>query len=405
MTTTPSIFDPATIGTITLRNRFIRAATHEGMANPDGTPTDSLEKLYLRLAKGGAGAIITGHTAVTLQGKCSYPGMMTMHDDALVAPSRKLVEAVHREGASVILQLSHAGRQTRSSVTGMTTVAPSRLRDRVFNEELPHELSEGEIGAIIDAFAKAVVRAMLAGYDGVELHLAHGYLLSQFLSGYTNRRRDRWGGTLENRFRIVSEIMKRIRQRTGDYPVLAKINGYDAMPGGIRLGEATAIAGMLESTGCTAVEISSGIVSEGFSIMRGPRIPVEPLLAAQFRLASTPRILKPALARLLPLIAPATPKALKRYNIDSARAIKKAVSIPVIAVGGIHTREDAVVAIADGDADFVSMSRPFIIEPDIVRKMLDGSQHSSKCIQCNYCAVMIETGPLRCWYGRMPQTP
>jgi 2,4-dienoyl-CoA reductase-like NADH-dependent reductase (Old Yellow Enzyme family) len=238
----------------------------------------------------------------------------------------------------------------------------------------------------------------------VQLHLAHGYLLAQFLSGYTNRRRDRWGGTLENRFRIVSEVMDGIRRRLGDYPVLVKMNGYDNMPGGMRPDEAVKVAVMLELSGCSAVEISSGTISEGLAIMRGPRMPAEALLSADnFKLAALPRMLRPGVARLLPFVSPASPKPYRSYNLEVASAIRQAVSIPVVAVGGIHSLEDAKRAVADGAADFVSMSRPFIIEPSIVKKYEEGRQEVSRCTMCNHCAIMIEKEPLRCWNGRLPQ--
>ncbi len=403
MTGSPEIFEPAQIGGISIRNRIIRSATHEGMADADGAPLESLEKLYVRLARGGVGAIVTGYAAVLPQGRCSFPGMLMMHDDALVPAYRRLVDAVHREGVPLIMQLAHCGSQTRSAVTGMRTAAPSPIRDRFYSEDVPEELTEEGIREIIDAFVAAAARAQAAGFDGVQLHLAHGYLLAQFLSGHTNRRRDRWGGSLENRFRIVSEIMAGIRRRLGEYPVLAKMNGFDGMPGGMRRDEAVKVAMLLESSRCSAVEISSGTIGEGLSIMRGPRVPTDAILAANFKLAAVPGMLKPFMARILPLIGPKSPKPYRSYNLEVASVIRNAVSIPVVVVGGIHVFEDASKAITSGSADFVSMSRPFIIEPAIVRKYQEGRQDSSRCTMCNYCTIMIEKGPLRCWNGRLPQ--
>ena len=398
------IFEPAHIGGIAIGNRFIRSATHEGMSDADGAPLESLEKLYVRLARGGVGAIVTGYAGVLPQGRCSFTGMLMMHDDSLVPAYRRLVDAVHREGVPLIMQLAHCGSQTRSAVTGMRTVAPSPVRDRYYSEEVPQELTEEGIREIIDAFVDAAARVRAAGFDGVQLHLAHGYLLAQFLSGHTNRRRDRWGGSLENRFRIVSEILAGIRRRLGDYPVLAKMNGYDGMPGGMRPDEAVKIAMMLEASGCSAVEISSGTISEGLAIMRGPQLPTDALLAANnFKLAALPKMLRPGFARILPLFSPASPKPYRLYNLDVASRIRKSVSIPVVAVGGIHTIEDASRVIADGAADFVSMSRPFIIEPSIVKKYQEGRQDASRCTMCNRCAIMIEEKPLRCWSGGVPK--
>ncbi len=398
----PAVFDSATISGIRLQNRLIRSATHESMAESSGAPSVAHEKLYTALAKGKAGAVITGYAGVQQDGRTNYPGMLMMHHDSLIPAYRKLIDVVHRHGTPIILQLAHCGRQTRSVVTGMKTVAPSALKDRIFNEERPQELGEKEIETIISNFVYAARRAVEAGFDGIQLHLAHGYLLAEFLSGYTNHRRDRWGGLTENKFRIVAEILRRIREEQGDFPVLAKINGFDQRPGGMRADEALSIARLLEASGCSAIEVSSGTIEEGLSIMRGSSLPVEPMLACNFRFKSMPAPLKKVLAPLLPLVMP-IPKLHRNYNLEVAKAIKKEVSIPVISVGGIHTLEDISAALGSGAVDFVAMSRPFIIEHDIVRKLQEARQTASRCIKCNYCAIMIEEGPIRCWYGKLPK--
>jgi 2,4-dienoyl-CoA reductase-like NADH-dependent reductase (Old Yellow Enzyme family) len=396
-----AVFGSAAISGIHLPNRLIRSATHESMAESSGAPSAAHEKLYTNLAKGGAGAVITGYAGVQQDGRTSYPGMLMMDDDRLIPAYRQLTDAVHQYGTPIILQLAHCGRQTRSAVTGMKTVAPSALKDLIFNEERPQELGEKEIEAIISSFVSAAGRAVKAGFDGVQIHMAHGYLLAEFLSGYTNRRRDRWGGSTGNKFRLVSEIFRRIREAEGSFPVLAKINGFDHRRGGMRADEAARIARLLEASGCSAIEVSSGTVEEGLSIMRGPRFPAEALLACSFRFKSIPKPLKKVVAPLLRVAMP-SPKPYRNYNLEAAKAVKESVSIPVIAVGGIHSLEEISAALESGSADFVSMSRPFIIEPNIVRKLQEGKQAASRCIMCNYCAIMIEEGALRCWYGKLP---
>jgi len=396
------MFEPASIGSIRLRNRFLRSATHEGMADADGAPTELLEELYVRLAKGETGALIAGYAGVLQQGRSSFPGMLMMHDDRLVPAYRRLLDTVHQAGAPVIAQLAHCGRQTRSAVTGKRTVAPSAQKDPFFTEEVPHELSDSDIREIIEAFSGAAVRARASGFDGVQLHCAHGYLLAQFLSPFSNRRTDRWGGSIENRFRIVLEIMQSIHRKVGDFPVLAKINAYDGMKGGMKVEDAVQIAMMLEQAGCAAVEVSSGVISEGLAVMRGPKPPLDPLFEANFKFASIPQLLQPVLKRVLPPFLPASPKPYRCYNVQASKEIKAAVSMPVIVVGGIHTLEDASVVLSGSRADFVSMSRPFINDPAIVRKFREGSQTMSKCTMCNYCAIMIEQESLRCWRGRLP---
>jgi len=397
---TLEIFKPVTLAGMTLRNRLIRSATHESLADGSGAPGAAHEKLYTALAKGGAGAIITGYAGVQQDGKSSLMNMLMINDDSLIPAYRKLTDAVHGHGTPIILQIAHCGRQTRSVVTGMPTVAPSPLKDFIFNEERPHELSVGEIETIIGSFVAATGRARKAGFDGVQLQMAHGYLLAEFLSGYTNRRSDRWGGSIANKFRIVSEILRRIREEESDYPLLVKINGFDNRRGGMRSPEAVEIARQLEASGCSAIEVSSGTVEEGLSVMRGPVFPSEALLASNFKFKSLPAPVKKALAPLLRLAMP-SPKPWRGYNLDAAKAIRQAVSIPVIAVGGIHTLKNITGVLDSGTADYISMSRPFVIEPNIVRKLQEGRQTASRCIECNYCAIMIEEYPLRCWYGKL----
>ncbi|MBL6956017.1 MAG: NADH:flavin oxidoreductase [Chlorobium phaeobacteroides] len=398
---TRPLFVPANIAGITLQNRIIRSATHESMADEAGAPTEALEKLYVKVAKGGAGAIITGYAGIQQDGKSSLLNMLMINRDELIPSYRKLTDTVHEHDVPVILQIAHCGRQTRSAVTGLRTVAPSPLKDFIFNEETPHALEEHEIETIIDNFVTAAERAKKAGFDGIQLHLAHGYLLAQFLSGYTNRRKDRWGGSTENRFRIVSEIMDRIRKRQDNFPVLAKINAYDSRPGGMRIEEAVKISRLLESSGCDAIEVSSGVVEEGLSIMRGPEPPVKALFQSSFRFSTMPAMLKKLSAPFI-TFAMRSPKPYRAYNLEAANAIKQAVSIPVITVGGLHELTNIASALESGSTDFISMSRPFIIEPDIVRKFSEGKQTTSRCIMCNYCALMIESGNVTCYYGKLP---
>ncbi len=395
------VFAPANIAGITLQNRLIRSATHESMADEAGAPTEGLEKLYVRLAKGSAGAIITGYAGVQKDGKSSLLNMLMIDRDELIPSYRKLTNKVHEYGVPIILQIAHCGRQTRSALTGLPTVAPSPLKDFIFNEGTPHELEEHEIETIIDNFVAAAERAKKAGFDGVQLHLAHGYLLAQFLSGYTNRRKDRWGGSTENRFRIVSEILDRIRKQLDNYPVFAKINTYDSRPGGMRLEEAVKISRLLESSKCDAIEVSSGVVEEGLSIMRGADPPVKALLKSSFRFSAMPAMLKTLAAPFISF-AMRSPKPYRGYNLEAANTIKQAISIPVITVGGLHELPDITSALESGKTDYISMSRPFIIEPDVVRKFREGKQQASRCIMCNYCALMIEVDRVKCYYGRLP---
>jgi len=397
-----AVFEQAQLAGMKLRNRIIRSATYEGLADKNGFPTEELKKLYVRLAKGGVGAIITGYTSVQADGKGNGPAEAMIDDDKSIPAYREITDAVHEYETPIILQISHCGRQTRSKVTGFPTVAPSALRDAYYSEDLPEELSEDGIQEIIDNFVSAIVRAKKAGFDGVQLHIAHGYLLAEFLSSYSNRRTDQWGGSTENKYRIVGEIFKRAQKLVGDYPILVKLNAYDGRKDGMRVEEAVKIALMLENSGCAAIEVSCGTVEDGLYTLRGKQLPVDAAMKYSFKYKSIPGFIKTIVKPVLKTVMK-QPKPLLKYNLDAATTIKNAVSIPVIVVGGINNAEDIKIIIENKNLDFVSMSRPFIIEPDIVSKFNMGSQVISKCIMCNYCIVLAEDKPLKCHYGKLPQ--
>jgi 2,4-dienoyl-CoA reductase-like NADH-dependent reductase (Old Yellow Enzyme family) len=397
-----AVFEHTSLAGIQLKNRIIRSATHEGMADEKGLPTDKLRRLYIRLAKGDVGAIITGYAAVQADGKSSLFAMTMIDSDDSISTYKKITDAVHEYGTPIIMQVAHCGRQTRLKSTGFPTVAPSALRDKFFSEDTPKELSEGQIDEIIDNFVSAVIRTQKAGFDGVQLHLAHGYLLSEFLSSYSNRRKDRWGGTIENKYRIIGEIFKRAKERVGDYPILGKMNAHDGRKNGMRIQEAVQIAQMLENSGCAAIEVSCGVLEDGFYTMRGEKLPADAAMEYTFKFKNLPRLAK-AIAKPIVKTLMKQPKPLLKYNLEAAVQIKMAVNIPVIVVGGINKMEDINCIIENNNIDFVSMSRPFIIEPDIVNKFSKGIQTKSKCIMCNYCAIIAEEEPLKCHYGRLPK--
>lgn len=395
-----SVFGDAEIAGVTLKNRIIRSATHEGMADKNGCPTEIMMKKYELLAMGEVGAIITGYAGVQQNGKSPMHNMLMIDSDSQVEPFRELTRRVHEYSTPVFLQIAHCGRQTRSKVTGFPPVAPSPIRDKIYNEEVPHALSEDEIRELIDKFALAVERAKKAGFDGVQIHAAHGYLLSSFLSPHMNKRNDRWGGTTENRFRIVGEIIRQARARVGEYPILAKINAYEKSKDGIRTEEAVIISRYLEMEGCDGIEVSCGIAEEGFVTTRGD-FPFEMISCNNFKMEKIPKLLHPLVGLVIKrtMISP-EPRFL--YNLLHAEEIKKHVSIPIIVVGGIRKLEDIKNIIEQEHCDFVSMSRPFIIEPNLVKKFKEGRQSESKCINCNYCLIGSETHTLKCYYRRMP---
>jgi 2,4-dienoyl-CoA reductase-like NADH-dependent reductase (Old Yellow Enzyme family) len=396
-----SVFEPAAIAGISLKNRIIRSATHEGMADEAGCPTDKLKGLYVRLAKGGVGAIITGYAGIQNDGKSSLFHMLMIDDDRFIPHYKAITDAVHEHGTSLILQIAHSGRQTRSIITGLPTVAPSAIRDKFYSEDMPRELTEDQIVEIIDNFVKAIGRAKAAGFDGVQIHGAHGYLLSEFMSPYSNKRTDRWGGSTENRFRIVGEIFHRARASLGtDYPILIKLNAYDGRKSGMRVDEAVKIAQMLEACGCSAIEVSCGTGEDGFHMSRGEKLPMEAVFRYNFKYKSLPPLVKRLMKPFASLISHPV-KPIDNYNVEAAQKIKAKVSVPVIVVGGISTLPDIREILENRKADFVSMCRPFIIEPNLVKRFQEGKVEPSRCIRCNYCILAIEERPLRCYYGML----
>jgi 2,4-dienoyl-CoA reductase-like NADH-dependent reductase (Old Yellow Enzyme family) len=398
------VFEPSSIGGISLMNRIIRSATVDSLADDEGRPTRQLIDFYLRLARGGAGAIITGMTGIQPNGKGSTYHSLMFHRDDFINAYRELTDVVHTCDTPIILQLNHCGRQTRRKSTGFPTVAPSAKRDLYYFERRPKKLSEWEIKDIIANFVAAIERAQRAGFDGVQLHCAHGFLLSEFLSSNMNTRGDRWGGSLENKYRIIGRILAEAKASVGDFPILAKINAYDARRRGMRTEEAVKVAKLLERDGCAAVEVSCGVASDGMITMRSRTFPTKAGLEYSYMLRRYPRFVKRLIEPFVPVVvqlATKPQKQLANYNVPAAEIIKRNVGIPIIVVGGIKRLNDVEEIIAGNKADYVSMSRPFICEPDIVKKFEAGTQTESKCTWCNFCIACVESIPLKCFRGKL----
>ena len=394
------IFEKTTLSGIPVNNRIIRSATHDGLADMNGAPSDELIKKYVRLAKSEVGCIITGYAAVSRNGVSPYPRMLKIFDDGVIAKYKELTDEIHRNGTPVILQIAHCGRQTSSKAIGLQKVAPSNVL-HAFYPDKAKELTDDEILGIINDFVNASVRAEKAGFDGIQLHGGHGYLLHDFLSPYGNRRKDKWGGSLENRCRIVEMIIRGIKEKT-NLPVWIKLSAEDNRKGGMRIESSVEICKRLEKAGCDAIEVSCGTVQDGMNTMRSRLMPMDAVFKYREPCASFPKILSkialPAANLINPLIK--QPSPLENFNVENAAIIKKNIGIPVIAVGGIHKLADMEDIIESGKADYVSMCRPFICEPDLAKKLKNG-QSEAKCIMCNYCGLVIEKEPTRCLYGKV----
>ena len=386
-----SVFTPGRLGALTLRNRVIKTATYEGMT-PGGIPAPALVEHHRAIAAGGVGMTTVAYCAVSPDGR-TFAEQMYMH--AGIVPSlRTLTDAVHREGAAASLQLGHCGFFTKNkSLTVRRPLGPSpRLNEYGLMVGLPFAaaMTERDIEEVIDDFGNAAARAREAGFDAVELHLGHGYLLSQFLSPATNHRRDRWGGSLENRLRLPVAVVRRVRERVGpDVPILAKTNLRDGFRGGLDLDEAVEVARRLEAEGVNALVLSGGFTSRSpMYLMRG-EVPLGGMIAVE----KSP-LQKLALLLFGPVFVKAWPFE-EMFFLPEALAVRRAVGMPLVLVGGIVSRDNMERAMHEG-FDYVAVGRALIHDPDFVRRIERGEIVRSACTHCNQCMVEMDRGGVRC---------
>jgi 2,4-dienoyl-CoA reductase-like NADH-dependent reductase (Old Yellow Enzyme family) len=348
-------------------NRFVRSATYDGCADKEGYVSEKQIKLFSELAEGGIGLIVTGITHVHPSGQISLFQNAITSDD-FIPGLKRLTSAVHDRGAKIAVQLFHAGRERAKFLRpedGLA-IAPSFVEDDPYFNHSYRPITEDEIWDVVRAFGDASRRAREAGFDAVQVHAAHAYLLSEFLSPFTNRREDEWGGTLENRLRIHREIYQDIRNKVGeDYSVLVKIGVQDGFAGGLEFSEGKMAAQRLAQWGFDALEISSGLRGKGYE-------------TAEFR-TKISRVEREA------------------YFREWCREIKSEVMVPVMMVGGLRTFELMEEVIQNGEADFVSLSRPFIREPGLVNDWKSGDHNRATCISCNKCfEALLKLEPLHC---------
>jgi len=345
------LFSPIRIGPMELPNRIVRSATGEKMCRADGSAPPLVAELYGELARGGTGVLVTGHTFVRADGIASE-GMMGAHADRMVPGLARVARAAHDAGARIVCQLNHAGRQTRPElIGGHQPVAPSAVTDRA-SGLTPRALVLDEVEPLIESCVAAARRCHEAGFDGVQLHCAHGYLMSQFLSPYTNRREDAWGGSLEARARFPLEVLRRVRGGLGrGFAVLVKLNAEDFIQGGLTLAESCQVAAMMAAEGIDAIEISAGMAETVDRIVRR-KVDSEEKEA---------------------------------YFLPYAREFRRHVGVPLICVGGMRSLSVMESAIESGATDLVAMSRPLIREPDLPSKLRSGASTRAACISCNCC--------------------
>lgn len=354
----PSLFDVTTLNAMQLQNRFVRSATWEGMAGDDGSVTDGIIDMYTGLAKGGVGLIITGHAYVSKEGQ-AVPLQLGVHDDCLMGGLTRLTNVVHEKGGKVAVQLSHAGCRAAVNLTGLEPIGPSVMTGD--QGQVCREMTGGDFSRVAEDFARAAARAESAGFDAVQIHAAHSYLISELLSPCHNKRTDEYGGTEQNRARLLLEVIARIGQVVSPgFPVIAKINSDDFIDGGFSVAEMLEVAKYLEETRIDAIELSGGS-------------PFSPKYMAH----------RPG---------PIRTEADEVYYRDAAVRYKQTVSIPLILPGGIRSYSVAKGLVDEGVTDYVSMSRPLIREPGLINRWKAGDTGKATCLTDNQCLTPLRSG-------------
>ena len=351
------LFEKTEINGMVLRNRFVRSATWEGMADEEGFCTPPLKEIMTGLAEGGVGLIVSSHAFIRTDGQAG-PRQLGIYKDELVPALREAVDAVHDKGAKCALQLAHAGYFANAKLTGQTPLAASNVEE--FAQSPRREMAAEDIRSFVESFAQAAARAVQAGFDAVQIHAAHGYLLSQFLSPRFNLREDEYGGPVENRARFLLEVLQAIRSEVGpSFPILVKMNSDDGLDGGLTVEDSLKVGAMLREAGIDAIELSGGTVVSGkFS-------PSREGIKSQDREA---------------------------YFKDAAKSFKRSLDVPMMLVGGIRSLETAERLIDEGFADYVSLCRPLIREPGLVKRWESGDRRKAACISDNRCFEPARAG-------------
>ena len=346
-----TLFDTTTINSMNLKNRLVRSATWENMADATGHMTEPLFKVYEDLARGGAGMIITGY-AFPLQEEQPNPGMMGIYDDSFIEDYRPLTEMVHRHDSRIVLQVAYGGSQTNYQPEGREIWGPSAVADLLF-KVIPKEMSREDIQTLTKAIGDAAARAKSAGFDGVQFHGAHGYLFSQFLCPYYNRRTDEYGGPIENRARIILEAYDEVRSRVGaDFPVLIKLNTEDNIENGATFEDCRYVCHELAARGIDAIELSCGTMAAG---------------------------------RLGPCRTRIDAPEKEAYNAEHAAKLAEELDIPILLVGGLRSPEVMEQQLETTAIEYFSLARPLLAESNLVQRWQAGDRRPARCTSCNGC--------------------
>jgi 2,4-dienoyl-CoA reductase-like NADH-dependent reductase (Old Yellow Enzyme family) len=382
-------FSPRLLGNIELKNVFIKTATYEGMYD-NGLPNDKLLKHHQDLAKGNVALTTISYGAVSANGR-TFKDQMYIHDESAKRLGQ-IADKVHEAGGKISIQLTHCGYFSKNK-SFKKPLAPSRVFNEygfmsgiMFSKEMDHD----DLKQTKQDFAKAAVAVKYAGFDAVEIHMGHGYLLSQFLSPWTNKRKDEYGGIIENRARFPIEVLKEVRTAVGPgFPIIAKLNLSDGFKTGFSLEDCKYVSKELEKNGCTAILLSGGFTSKTpFYLMRGD-VPLKGMIKNGESWAE-----KITMALFGPFIV-------KKYQftpnffLEQAKEIKKVTEIPLIYLGGVDSL-DGIKEVLDAHFEFIAVGRPLIHDPDFIKKLESGEVFKSGCTRCNECVVEMDRGGVRC---------
>ncbi|MCX7744017.1 MAG: NADH:flavin oxidoreductase [Flavobacteriales bacterium] len=389
------VFEPIQLGPITLRNRTIRAAAFEGMCK-HWNITHDLINYHRKVAEGGIGMTTVAYASVSKDG-LAFTHQLWIREE-IKSDLKKLTDAIHAGGAKASIQIGHTGNMSKKSVTGFRPISAS-AKFNLYGPTWPRKMTRNDIQRVVNDFKHAALILNECGFDAVEIHAGHGYLISQFLSPYTNRRNDEYGGSFENRSRFLREVLTAVREAVGNQmAILVKMNMWDGFEGGITQKEAYKTAQIIESLGADAIVLSGGFVSKApMYIMRG-RMPT--------------RIMAKNISNIVVkfLVGVMGQKLIKPYPfqegyfIEEAKKFRDLVKIPLIYVGGMNSIETIEKAFQNG-ADCVAFARALIQNPSFVNDLRNEIIKKSGCTICNYCVAVMYTGKMRCFMNEANLSP
>lgn len=371
-----------------LRNRTIRSAAFEGMGRDNG-PTQQLRDYHVSVARGGVGMTTLAYAGIC-HSALSFKTQLWLRPE-IVPELRKITDDIHAEGAKASIQIGHCGNMTHRSTAGCTPVGAS-TGFNLYSPTFCRGLREDELVTLARQFGEAVDTARDAGFDCVEVHAGHGYLISQFLSPYTNRRRDGFGGSLQNRMRFMNMCLEQVMKHAGsDMGVVVKTNMRDGFKGGLEIDDCLTVAKEIERAGVHGMVLSGGFVSKApMYVMRG-EMPIYTMTYYMKQLW-----LKYGVRMVGKYMIPTVPFK-ELYFLDDARLFRKELKLPLIYVGGVVDRDGANKVLDDEGFDFVQMGRALLTEPDFVNKMrLSEENHNCGCEHVNYCIARMYSKEMAC---------